>query len=180
MDQRQEMIEATLCEMASVVAAAVHQGWIPIQEILDMLDSDAMESDRVQPSGSNIVQCNFSDEKRDWALWTAQRYVDPQMAGAPMVADLACWLLALGIVCCTYGHSCQQHGHAPSKEMSTQLMPALLTVIATAGQHCVLLQVGQRPCWSSKMMASSAGHLRLQGLSLTPQTTTGPMPGWMM
>ena len=39
--QRRQYMEDIQAEMASVVAAAVHQGWIPIEEMLDLLDGNA-------------------------------------------------------------------------------------------------------------------------------------------
>ena len=78
MPQRQRLMAELQAEMASVMAAAVHQGWIPIEEMLDLLDSVALPTSYIQQgsgASSNTV------EEREWAQWTAQAYLDPSTAG---------------------------------------------------------------------------------------------------
>lgn len=81
------MIEAALHEMASLVAAAVHHGWIPIEELLDLLDGAALEPDLILPSGSTSINCNLVNKKRDWALLVAQCFLNPHVAGKPDVTS---------------------------------------------------------------------------------------------
>lgn len=81
-------------EMASVMAAAVHLRLIPMEDMLDLLDGDALQADLVLPSGFNTAKCSLAWERREWALWTVQLYMAPFMAGEPEHAELSCCLLA--------------------------------------------------------------------------------------
>ena len=73
-------------EMTSVMAAAVHHGLIPIEEMLDLLDSAAVPTTLYQPG--RAVPCSLSKEEREWARWTVQQYLDISLAGETKHADL--------------------------------------------------------------------------------------------
>ena len=89
--QRRQFMEDIQAEMASVMAAAVHHGWIPIEEMLDLLDGNAVQTQYIQPKLP--VKCSFGGEEREWALWTVQHYLEPQLA-RKFEHVLARWALA--------------------------------------------------------------------------------------
>ena len=82
------MMHDLQAEMASVMAAAVHQGWIPIEEMLDLLDSAAMPTKYIEHNSPNSLSSHVKEE-REWALWTAQSYLDPSTAGKPNLAAIS-------------------------------------------------------------------------------------------
>ena len=71
---RLQVAKGTQSEMASVMAAAVHQGWIPIEELLDLLDGAA--------DSYNESDHRLATREQEWASWVAQFYLDPSVAGA--------------------------------------------------------------------------------------------------
>ena len=82
---RLQVAKGIQAEMASVMAAAVHQGWIPIEELLDLLDGAA--------DSYNDSDHSLATREQEWASWVVQHYLHPSMAGAQ--------------ACCSQGFSCK-------------------------------------------------------------------------
>ena len=85
--RRLQLIKDLTDEMSSVMAAAVHQGLIPIEEMLDLLDSAALPT--TIHYANKPVKCSLADKEREWARWTAQKYLNPSIAGPAKCAQHA-------------------------------------------------------------------------------------------
>ena len=85
MPQLRRLMAELQTEMASVMAAAVHQGWIPIEEMLDLLDSAALPTAYIEQGPATASR--LADEEREWAQWTAQAFLDPSTAGKPCAPE---------------------------------------------------------------------------------------------
>ena len=85
--KRPQMMAELQAEMSSVMAAAVHHGLIPVEEMLDLLDSAALPTTYIEPDG--LASSSADKTEREWALWTAQAYLDPSVAGMPVSPQLA-------------------------------------------------------------------------------------------
>ena len=68
-------------ELAAIFAAAVHQGWISVQEgICDTLDCITFLESTADDGRPN--DCSLTEHDRKWARWVAEAYMDPSMPGA--------------------------------------------------------------------------------------------------
>ena len=84
--QRRQMMEAIQAELAQLVAAAVHQGWLSVQEgicdLLDCVDAPTLHGPSPMPVADR--------EDQEWALWTVQQYLDPALPGVRLQQSEPC------------------------------------------------------------------------------------------
>ena len=77
---RGQKIKAVQAEMASIVAAAVHQDWISVQEgVCDTLDCDAFLAEDQRAKYQQMTN------ERLWSAWVAAAYLDPAMPGTALL-----------------------------------------------------------------------------------------------
>ena len=92
-------------ELAAIFAAAVHQGWISVQEgICDTLDCITFLESTADDGTPN--DCSVTEHDRKWARWVAEAYMDPSMPGLSSMAPggLLALLDPLGLIAA----GCQQ------------------------------------------------------------------------
>ena len=62
------------------MAAAVHEGWISVQEgILDTLDLITYLTSTADDGTPN--NCSVTDDDRTWARWVTETYMTPSVKG---------------------------------------------------------------------------------------------------
>ena len=65
------------------MAAAVHEGWISVQEgVLDTLDLNTYLDSPADDGRPNNPSCVVDDDERTWARWVIEQYMNPGMKGA--------------------------------------------------------------------------------------------------
>lgn len=75
-EQRDQKMMEIQDEMTSIVAAAVHKGWISVAEcILDSLDGDTYLEQRQRAKYQSLPT------ERLWSRWLAEQYLDPTLPG---------------------------------------------------------------------------------------------------
>ena len=82
-------------ELAGILAAAVHAGWLPVQEgLLDVLDCIQISGLRPDISTSSAANPVGHDTKQ-WPRYVAEQYMDPEMPGGSchllQAVQAMCW-----------------------------------------------------------------------------------------